>query len=130
MPRGVLGLNAPMFKEYLRYIANRRCQQIGLDDPVPEREQPVSLDERNDRPEEGTKFLRDPRHRVPDRRRAELGLTVVLSTEALPSTGSRCEDSKDGEPSRHQSDATGLVPRSSHWGDRIGSWSLKQTTGR
>ncbi len=33
MPRGVLGLNAPMFKEYLRYIANRRCQQIGLDLP-------------------------------------------------------------------------------------------------
>jgi ribonucleoside-diphosphate reductase beta chain len=31
MPRGVLGLNAPMFKEYLRYVANRRCQQIGLD---------------------------------------------------------------------------------------------------
>jgi ribonucleoside-diphosphate reductase beta chain len=31
MPRGVLGLNAAMFKEYLRYIANRRCQQIGLD---------------------------------------------------------------------------------------------------
>ena len=31
MPRGVLGLNAPMFKEYLRFICNRRCQQIGLD---------------------------------------------------------------------------------------------------
>ena len=31
MPRGVLGLNASMFKEYLRYIANRRCQQIGLE---------------------------------------------------------------------------------------------------
>jgi len=31
MPRGVLGLNAPMFKEYLRYVANRRCQQIGVD---------------------------------------------------------------------------------------------------
>jgi ribonucleoside-diphosphate reductase beta chain len=31
MPRGVLGLNAPMFKEYLRFIANRRCQQIGVD---------------------------------------------------------------------------------------------------
>jgi len=31
MPRGVLGLNAGMFKEYLRFIANRRCQQIGLD---------------------------------------------------------------------------------------------------
>lgn len=33
MPRGVLGLNASMFKEYLRFIANRRCQQIGLDVP-------------------------------------------------------------------------------------------------
>ena len=35
MPRGVLGLNAPMFKEYLRYIANRRCQQIGVDAMFP-----------------------------------------------------------------------------------------------
>jgi ribonucleoside-diphosphate reductase beta chain len=35
MPRGVLGLNAPMFKEYLRYVANRRCQQIGLDTLYP-----------------------------------------------------------------------------------------------
>jgi ribonucleoside-diphosphate reductase beta chain len=32
MPRGVLGLNAPMFKEYLRFICNRRCRQIGLDE--------------------------------------------------------------------------------------------------
>ena len=32
MPRGVLGLNASQFKEYLRFIANRRCQQIGLDE--------------------------------------------------------------------------------------------------
>lgn len=31
MPRGVLGLNAPMFKEYLRYVANRRCEQIGIE---------------------------------------------------------------------------------------------------
>ncbi|HUX90276.1 MAG TPA: ribonucleotide-diphosphate reductase subunit beta [Gallionellaceae bacterium] len=31
MPRGILGLNAGMFKEYLRFIANRRCQQIGID---------------------------------------------------------------------------------------------------
>ena len=31
MPRGVLGLNSTMFKEYLRFIANRRCTQIGLD---------------------------------------------------------------------------------------------------
>ncbi len=35
MPRGVLGLNAPMFKEYLRYVANRRAQQIGLDPLYP-----------------------------------------------------------------------------------------------
>ena len=35
MPRGVLGLNAAMFKEYLRFIANRRAQQIGLDQMFP-----------------------------------------------------------------------------------------------
>ena len=35
MPRGVLGLNAPMFKEYLRFVANRRAQQIGLDSLYP-----------------------------------------------------------------------------------------------
>jgi len=30
MPRGILGLNAPMFEEYLHFIANRRLTQIGL----------------------------------------------------------------------------------------------------
>ena len=30
MPRGILGLNSPMFEEYLQFIANRRCSQIGL----------------------------------------------------------------------------------------------------
>jgi len=40
MPRGVLGLNAPMFKEYLRFIANRRCQQIGVDQLYPGAENP------------------------------------------------------------------------------------------
>ncbi len=35
MPRGVLGMNASMFKEYLRFICNRRCQQIGLDTLYP-----------------------------------------------------------------------------------------------
>jgi len=30
MPRGILGLNAPTFEEYLHFIANRRCAQIGL----------------------------------------------------------------------------------------------------
>jgi len=40
MPRGVLGLNAPMFKGYLRYICNRRCMQIGLDALFPNEENP------------------------------------------------------------------------------------------
>ncbi|MDG0996171.1 MAG: ribonucleotide-diphosphate reductase subunit beta [Gammaproteobacteria bacterium] len=31
MPRGILGLNANMFAEYLQYIANRRCSQIGIE---------------------------------------------------------------------------------------------------
>jgi ribonucleoside-diphosphate reductase beta chain len=35
MPRGVLGLNAPMFKDYLEFIANRRCSQIGLPEQYP-----------------------------------------------------------------------------------------------
>ena len=35
MPRGVLGLNAPMFDEYLHFIANRRCAQIGLAEQYP-----------------------------------------------------------------------------------------------
>ncbi len=35
MPRGVLGLNASMFKGYLRYIANRRATQIGLETLFP-----------------------------------------------------------------------------------------------
>ena len=30
MPNGILGLNAGMLKEYLEFIANRRCVQIGL----------------------------------------------------------------------------------------------------
>ena len=40
MPRGVLGLNASMFKGYLRYIANRRATQIGLETLFPNEENP------------------------------------------------------------------------------------------
>ncbi|WP_331693092.1 ribonucleotide-diphosphate reductase subunit beta [Pandoraea sputorum] len=40
MPRGVLGLNAGMFKSYLRFIANRRCAQIGLEALYPNEENP------------------------------------------------------------------------------------------
>jgi ribonucleoside-diphosphate reductase beta chain len=40
MPRGVLGLNAAMFKGYLRFIANRRAQQIGLEPLYADQENP------------------------------------------------------------------------------------------
>ena len=40
MPRGVLGMNASMFKGYLRYIANRRATQIGLAELFPNEENP------------------------------------------------------------------------------------------
>jgi len=40
LPRGVLGLNASMFKGYLRYIANRRATQIGLEELFPNEENP------------------------------------------------------------------------------------------
>ena len=40
MPRGVLGMNASMFKGYLRYIANRRATQIGLEPLYPHEENP------------------------------------------------------------------------------------------
>ncbi|MCX7277458.1 MAG: ribonucleotide-diphosphate reductase subunit beta [Burkholderiales bacterium] len=40
MPRGVLGMNASMFKGYLRYIANRRATQIGLEACFPHEENP------------------------------------------------------------------------------------------
>ena len=35
MPRGVLGMNANMMADYLRFIANRRLVQIGLDEHFP-----------------------------------------------------------------------------------------------
>lgn len=40
MPRGVLGLNADMFESYLRYIANRRLLQMGLEEQYPGVENP------------------------------------------------------------------------------------------
>ena len=40
MPRGVLGLNASMFNEYMKYIANRRCAQIGIPALYPAAENP------------------------------------------------------------------------------------------
>lgn len=40
MPRGVLGLNAQMVEEYMKFIATRRAAQIGLDALYPEAENP------------------------------------------------------------------------------------------
>jgi len=40
MPRGVLGMNASMFKSYLRFIAHRRATQIGLEPLFPNEENP------------------------------------------------------------------------------------------
>ena len=40
MPRGILGLNAGMFREYLQFIANRRLAQIGLEEQYPGAENP------------------------------------------------------------------------------------------
>lgn len=40
MPRGILGMNASMFKDYLNFIANRRCLQIGLPEQYPGAENP------------------------------------------------------------------------------------------
>lgn len=40
MPNGILGLNASMFADYLRFIANRRLAQIGLPEQYPGVENP------------------------------------------------------------------------------------------
>lgn len=40
MPRGILGMNAAMFRQYLQFIANRRCAQIGLPEQYPGAENP------------------------------------------------------------------------------------------
>ncbi len=40
MPRGVLGMNASMMEEYLKFIANRRLAQIGLPEQFPGAQNP------------------------------------------------------------------------------------------
>jgi len=40
MPHGILGLNATMCREYLQFIANRRCAQLGLAEQYPGTENP------------------------------------------------------------------------------------------
>ena len=55
MPVGVLGMNAAMMEEYLKFIANRRLSQLGL--PVHGSRQSVPVDERDHGPEEREEFL-------------------------------------------------------------------------
>ena len=80
MPRGFLGLNAALCESYMHFIANRRCAQLGLAAGVRRNRKSVPLDVGSDGPEEGEKFLRDPGDRIPERRRAELGVTAPVAS--------------------------------------------------
>ncbi len=40
MPRGILGMNAPVFEDYVKFIANRRLSQIGLEAQFPGAQNP------------------------------------------------------------------------------------------
>ena len=40
MPRGILGMNAPVFENYVKFIANRRLAQIGLPTQFPGAQNP------------------------------------------------------------------------------------------
>ncbi len=40
MPRGILGMNAPVFEDYVKFIANRRLAQIGLPTQFPGAQNP------------------------------------------------------------------------------------------
>ncbi len=77
MPNGFLGLGAALCEQYMHFIANRRCAQIGLEPRLPRDRKSLPLDERSDGSQEGEELLRDPRHRVSKRRLARLGLGCI-----------------------------------------------------
>src|SRR6185503_888100 len=54
--------------------------------------EPLPVDERDDRPEEGAQLLRDPGHRVSDRRRAELGMTMPEELDTMRITACKAEE--------------------------------------
>ena len=83
---------------------------------LPERGKPVPVDERNDRPEEGTQFLRNPRHRVPVRWRAFLGLNAAASQ--LEHTACAADSFSRDVMHRQQKRCAGPTPHSSYRGDR------------
>ena len=89
MPRGVLGMNASHVQGLpaLHRQPARHADRPG--GPVPERGEPVPLDERDDRPEEGAQLLRDPCHRLPDRRCAGVGLMTQVRSPSAASNSER-----------------------------------------
>ena len=57
LPNGILGLTPHMFERYIEYIANRRCEQIGLSQPFGRRVNPFNwLSESIDLPKMGNFF--------------------------------------------------------------------------
>ena len=111
MPRGVLGMNA---SDVQGLSALHRQPARDADRPrraLPERGKPVPVDERDDRPEEGAQFLRDPRHRLPDRWCAVVGVRPARATAPRQA---RDQDSQDHRAAT--TSAAGLQPDSSDWG--------------
>ena len=66
-------------------------QQAASQDPVPGRGKCAALAGRAGQPEKGEKLFRNPRHRVPDRRRIELGLGSIRYQPILHTALQRAE---------------------------------------
>ena len=62
MPRGVLGMNAQMMEEYLKFITNRRLTQIGLPEQFPGADNPFPWMSEIMDPFGEKNFFRNPSH--------------------------------------------------------------------
>ena len=60
----VEGLTAQEVKQYIRYIADRRLMQLGLNALYPRREEPAALAGRDAERGGAHQFLRESRHRI------------------------------------------------------------------
>ena len=93
MPRGVLGMNANMMAEYLHVHRQPAAGSDRADRAVSRREESFPVDVRDHGSEEGKELLRNPGNRVPDRRRALLGLVgsglAGRAAQAGPRAGPR-----------------------------------------
>ena len=77
LPNGVMGLKADQFEQYVRYIANRRVERIGLEAQYPGATNPFPwMSEVMDLQKEKN-FFRNPRHRLP--KRQQLGVVSAAS---------------------------------------------------